>query len=60
MDLARYYSMVGNSEKALEWLENGLRRRERQMLWILVDPRLKAIRREKRYKEVVRKMGLGN
>ena len=58
MDLARYYSMVGNREKALEWLETGLRRRERQMLWILVDPRLKAIRGEERYKAVVRKMGL--
>jgi len=58
MDLARYYSVIGNPEKAVEWLEIGLVRRERQMQWILVDPRLAAIRGEERYKTVARKMGL--
>jgi tetratricopeptide (TPR) repeat protein len=58
IDIARYFAVNGNAEKAVEWLEVGLERRERQMLWVLVDPRLKAIRSEERYKAVARKMGL--
>lgn len=57
-DAARYFAMIGEKEKALEWIERAFERRERQVIWILADPRLESVRNEHRLRAVARKMGL--
>lgn len=58
MEAARCLAMLGETEKALRWLEEAYRRRERQVIWLKVDPRLKSLRGSARHAALVRKMGL--
>lgn len=58
MDAARYFAMTGEKEKALEWIEKAVEKRERQAIWILADPRLESIRNEPRLRAAARRMGL--
>ncbi|WP_321477181.1 TPR end-of-group domain-containing protein [uncultured Paludibaculum sp.] len=58
MDLARTYSMMGEKQKALETLAEAIKVRESQVIWIKVDPRLRPLRDEPRFKELLHQVGL--
>ncbi|MBL8294871.1 MAG: hypothetical protein JNN08_23700 [Bryobacterales bacterium] len=58
VEAARHYAMLGQPQKALDWLETAFQRRERQVLWLQVDPRLRSLQAEPRHRALVRKMGL--
>ena len=58
MDLARLCAMLGESEKALAALTTALDHREEQVIWMKADPRLKSIRSEPRYLDLLKRLGL--
>jgi tetratricopeptide (TPR) repeat protein len=58
MDVARLYAMLGEKSKALDWLEEAVRAREAQAIWIKTDPRLRSLHGDARWVALVRKVGL--
>ena len=58
MDATRAYAVMGDKAKALQWLEAAFEKRERQVFWLKIDPRLRSLRGEPRFQELVRKIGL--
>jgi hypothetical protein len=50
--------MLGDTAKALEWLEAAFEKRDPQFVWIRIDPRLRAVRGEVRFRELCAKAGL--
>ena len=55
---AAYYIQLGETEKALGNLENALAKRDETLPLINADQRFDAIRNEKRFVEIIRKIGL--
>jgi serine/threonine-protein kinase len=58
VDAARAYAMLGETGKAIEWLERAYGKRDPQLIWIRIDPRLRAVRGEGRFRELCAKAGL--
>ncbi|MEK7406731.1 MAG: tetratricopeptide repeat protein [Acidobacteriota bacterium] len=58
MHMARHFATVGEKEIALRLLEESVRARESQALWIKLDPRLAPLRGDPRYEALVKKVGL--
>jgi serine/threonine-protein kinase len=56
-DIGVIHLGLGESEAALEWLERGYAERDHQMTFLLVDPRLDALRLSPRFASLLRKMG---
>ena len=57
MGIALVYAHLGETEKALDYLEKSYKERVGYMLWIGCDPTLNILRKEPRFKELVRKIG---
>jgi TolB-like protein/Flp pilus assembly protein TadD len=58
MNAARYFAVIGDKQKALDLLSRAIDTHEEQVLWIKVDPRLRSLRAEPRYADLVRRLGL--
>ena len=56
-DIGVIHLGLGENEAALEWLERGYAERDHQMTFLLVDPRLDALRPSPRFVGLLRKMG---
>jgi len=56
-DLATVYAGLGEKEKALRWLERGTETHA-YMLYLGIDPTLRSLRDEPRFKAVLKKIGL--
>ena len=54
---AKYYSMLGEKEKAFEQLNEAYEIRESRLRNLKIDPRLDGIRDDPRYAELIRKVG---
>ena len=54
--IAQVYAFRGETDKALEWLQNSFEAHDTGTLAILVDPLLRDLRDDPRYKELVAKM----
>jgi TolB-like protein/Flp pilus assembly protein TadD len=52
------YAGLGDQEQALTWLEKAYDQRADGLTWINVDPMLDPLRKQPRFKALVRKMGL--
>ena len=50
--VALIYSVLGDIQLALEWLERAFERRDAWFLWMAVEPRLDIVRREARFKSL--------
>lgn len=59
MDLVRLYAMLGEKEKALDWLERAVDARESQVIWLKVDPRLRSLQNEPRLHTLLKRVNLG-
>ncbi len=57
MGIAIVYANLGDTSKALDYLEKAYEERTGWMLWIGCDPFLNNLRTEPRFKELVRKIG---
>ncbi len=53
---ALVYAAINEKEKALTYLEQGLKKHELEMYWVKVDPFLQSLRGEPRYEAVVKKV----
>ena len=58
MVLARVYVGLGETERVFEELDKGYRQKDPLMLWLGVDPRFDAVRADRRYGDLVRKIGI--
>jgi serine/threonine-protein kinase len=56
--IAEVYALRGEKDKAFEWLEIAFADRDAGMLGLLVDPLLRGLRDDVRYKNLVTKVGL--
>jgi DNA-binding winged helix-turn-helix (wHTH) protein/TolB-like protein/predicted Zn-dependent protease len=57
-NLALVYASLGDTEKALEWLEKAYKDRSTLLIWIRVDARLDNLRSDPRFKAILKRMGL--
>lgn len=58
LDLVRQAAMAGETELAFRWLERAIEARETQVIWLWVDPRLKPLRGDPRFKTLAARLGL--
>jgi TolB-like protein len=56
--IAEVYAVRGEADKAFEWLQRSFDDRDAGMLGLLVDPLLRGLRDDPRYKNLVAKVGL--
>ena len=59
-DIALVYIGLGDKPQALGWLERAYEDHSQRLMWIKVDPRLDSLRGEQRFKDLLRRMGLGS
>jgi TolB-like protein/Flp pilus assembly protein TadD len=58
MNVVRAHAVMGSREKALQWLDIAFKKRDRQFLWLRVDPRLKSLRGDPRFEALAKQIGL--
>ena len=56
--IAEVYSTLGERDQAFEWLEKAYQLRDAELTWILIDPSFDNIRSDRRYADLLRRMGL--
>ena len=56
--IARIHTGMGNTEQALEWLEKACEQRHGILAYLKVEPVFDPLRRETRFADLLRKMGL--
>jgi tetratricopeptide (TPR) repeat protein len=49
---------LGNAAAALDWLEDGYRKRDPYLVWLKCDPRFAALHGEPRFQKLLREIGL--
>ena len=54
--LAQAYSVKGDTESALKWLEDAVEKGWTQYQWLEIDPRFDAIREEPRFREQIERI----
>ena len=57
-DLALIYAGLGERDEALLWLEKAYEERNQWLTWLKVEPRLDSLRRDPRFSDLVRRVGL--
>src|SRR5690606_4994950 len=58
--VAGVYSALGESDKAIEWLERGFDERASFMIWIGIEPQLTNLRGDPRFDALVQKVQNGS
>ena len=58
--IAAIHSALGNKDRAFEWLEHAYEGRDGWLIWLAVDPVVDDLRSDKRFDEVLKKIGLPN
>lgn len=56
--IAAIYGALGDKEEALAWLEKGLVERDEWMIWLKYDLRHEELRKESRFQDLLRRVGL--
>ncbi len=56
--IACLYAMLGDNEKAMDWLENTYQEHSKTIMTIKVDPRLDGLRSDLRFKAMLGRVGL--
>ena len=56
--IASFYAVVGETERALDWLERAHAERDGTLVWIKVHPRLDGLRGEPRFRDLLARMRL--
>ncbi len=55
--IALVYAQLGETDKALEWLERGYQQRDPKMTFLKGEPRLKNLRDDPRFRDLMRRVG---
>ena len=58
LSIAEDCALLGEQDKAFEWLEKALRERDKNVMYLKVDDRLEGLRSDPRFVEMVRRIGL--
>ena len=58
--MAGVYATLGETDKAIDWLNKGYEQRVFSMFFVRVDPLFDPIRDDARFQELVRRIGLSN
>ncbi|MGB9032734.1 MAG: hypothetical protein WCC27_21605 [Acidobacteriaceae bacterium] len=58
VEIASYYAQLGEKDRTLALLEEGLNQHSTDTLWIQFDPAYDFLHKEPRYRALVQKMGL--
>jgi DNA-binding winged helix-turn-helix (wHTH) protein len=58
--IALVHAGLGETERALDWLDRALEDRSHWLVWLTLDPRLRGVRSHRRYRELVAKIGLAD
>lgn len=58
--VALVYAGLGDKDKAFQWLDKSYEERSNFLVWLKVEPRWAHIRSDKRFAELVRRVGLPN
>jgi len=56
--IASYYAIIGDNERALDWLEKAYSERDGTLVWLKVHPRLDGLRGEPRFRDLLARMRL--
>ena len=56
--LATIYAALDEKDNAFEWLDKAYEERSNWLVWLRADPRWTPFKKEKRYIELVNKVGL--
>ena len=59
-EMATAHAVLGNKDKALDWLSRGLKERSACMPDLKVDPRLDSLRSDARFNEFLKRVGFQN
>ncbi|MEX2156314.1 MAG: winged helix-turn-helix domain-containing protein [Gemmatimonadales bacterium] len=57
LDIAGDYALLGEKDKAFEWLDAAVRAREGVLMYLKVDDRFEALRSDPRFAALVRRLG---
>jgi hypothetical protein len=60
MDIGLIYLGLGEKSRALSWLEKAFRERSPLLIYLRVDPRFDALRSDRRFQDLVRRVGLNS
>lgn len=55
--VAHYYAHLGNKDEAFKWLDIAYKKHEVDLIWLKADPNLLLLKDDRRYKELIKKMG---
>ena len=58
LDIAADYALLGEKNKAFEWLEKAFQEREVPLVYLKVDTSFEALRSDPRFNDLLRRMGL--
>ena len=56
--IASYYAVIGDNDRALDWLEKAYSERDGTLVWLKVHPRLDGLRGEPRFRDLLARMRL--
>ena len=56
--IASLYAMLGDNDKAMEWLVKTYQQHSKTIMTIKADPRLERLRSDPRFKEMLGRVGL--
>src|SRR5262249_20209851 len=59
-DIAVIYTGLGDNDRALDWLSKAYEEHSGFMVYVYLDPRLKTLRRDARFRDLLRRMGFRN
>jgi len=56
LDAAEVYAVLGETDKAIEWLDRAMRRGDDRAAWLRIDPLLANVRQHPRFKQILNSM----
>jgi TolB-like protein/Tfp pilus assembly protein PilF len=56
--IASYYAVIGDHDRALDWLEKAYSERDGTLVWLKVHPRLDGLRGEPRFRDLLARLRL--
>jgi TolB-like protein/Tfp pilus assembly protein PilF len=57
-EIAKVYEALGQRDRAVEWLERAYRQRSHSMVFLKIDPQLRSLRSDPRYRALLARVGL--
>jgi len=56
LDAAEVYAVLGETDKAIEWLDRSMRKGDDRAAWLRIDPLLANVRQHPRFKQILNSM----